>query len=163
MEVAMSRAGTRNLLTVDPATGHLALSRYPGVVRPRMELADFATTLLAQSSDCFDQRIDEWGEARFELPPSEAGDAWIWTQLWFNHWRLESVWLRPAPPGTEPEAPSLGEGHEPDRLKWQAEVLARHVGCPDGTYPWGTVWNRYNIHTQFFDVSIVYAVGREGD
>lgn len=141
-------------LHLDPATGVLAVGGFTGTLGPGTQLGAFRASDLGHACRLVDEDR-KYGVARLELPPQHPPRATVWVMAWFNRGALESLWLRPAPAGEEP-ATRMEEGTHPERLAWQASLLTDQLGCAPGDFPWGGVWNRYNIHYGFFDVSIWY-------
>jgi hypothetical protein len=42
------------------------------------------------------------------------------------------------------------------RIDQQDDWLHKHAGVASGEYDWGLVWNRYNIHADYFDITVMY-------
>jgi hypothetical protein len=47
-------------------------------------------------------------------------------------------------------------GGDDRMLAAQERWLREAVGCPSDDYPWGLVWNRFNINAAYHDVSILF-------
>lgn len=143
------------MLRIDPKSGRFWIGEVRAPLVPRMSYAELqghpAFPLLREilARRASDHR-EHW------LPEGEFEGCRVWGSASITNDELESLWLQLL---TEESDGALFryERDDPRLLALQERWLREVVGVESREYPWGLVWNRYNINAGWHDIAIIFA------
>lgn len=151
------------MIAINPDNGHLRYRGFDMEVTPHTRLSEFQNSSLAGASRRNGYR-PQYMEATYHLPEYFEDPIKVQCAIEFaqNIHSSTVFWLTWPDDGTAKMRAYLYQNQQ-KRIDQQEKWLRDHVGAPSGEYSWGLIWNRYNIHADYFDIMVMFRRDKLGD
>jgi len=137
-----------------PETGAFQLAGVEVPLEPRMSYADFRQhPAYPRMPEIRARRAENHRE--HDLPESTFEGCRVLGSISFTDDALESIWLQVE--AEDGDGSLFRHMREDGKLIALQERWLRQVaGVESRDYPWGLVWNRYNINAGWHDIAIIF-------
>ena len=142
------------MIRIDPDTGSFQLEGINEPLEPRMSYRAFGEhPACAVMPEIRSRRNVNHHEHK--LPESRFEGCRVWGTASFTNGELDSLWLQVLADEKDGKLFRY-EQDDPNLLELQERWLREVVGVESREYPWGLVWNRFNINAGWHDIAIFF-------
>jgi hypothetical protein len=142
------------MIRIDPNTGCFQLEGIDEPLEPRMSYSAFCAhaAFAVMPEDVFRRASNHHTH---DFPEGHFGDFRVRGSASFTNGELEALWLQVLPEDADGKL-LRHDDEDPKLLELQERWLLEVVGVESRDYPWGLVWNRYNIDAGWHDIAVFF-------